>query len=205
VTNAKGRSAIEMSHKLNISYRAAYLLLHKIRWAFWATPPEQPMTDEFSIDVVWVLKGLRDANDHSPEAKAARQTKRRERLVKRLLSEGMAQEQALKVAKKEYPLTAEPRRSKLRATARCVSSGRVDRKVVPFDGCVLWKCPDGNVVVTRARCSNANGNPLAGLHTHRCLGAPGLVAVIRSPPTNVRLFDRVVQQLHSRKWRLPDA
>jgi hypothetical protein len=32
VTNAKGRSAIEMSHKLNISYRAAYLLLHKIRW-----------------------------------------------------------------------------------------------------------------------------------------------------------------------------
>ncbi|MCT7346501.1 IS1595 family transposase [Burkholderia pseudomallei] len=111
VTNAKGRSAIEMSHKLNISYRAAYLLLHKIRWAFWATPPEEPLTGEFSIDVVWVLKGLRDPNDRSPEAKAARQTKRRERLVKRLVGEGMTEEQAVKVAKKEYPLTSEPRRS----------------------------------------------------------------------------------------------
>lgn len=111
VTNSKGRSAIEMSHKLNISYRAAYLLLHKIRWAFWATQPEELMTGEFSIDVVWVLKGLRDANDRSPEAKAVRQTKRRERLVKTLLAEGVPEERALKLAAKEYPLTSEPRRS----------------------------------------------------------------------------------------------
>lgn len=111
VTNAKGRSALELSHKLNISYRAAHLLLHKIRWAFWATPPDKPMTGEFSIDVVWVLKGLRDANDRTPEAKAARQTKRREKLVKSLLAEGVPEERARKLAAKEYPLTSEPRRS----------------------------------------------------------------------------------------------
>jgi len=110
-TNAKGRSAIEISHKLNISYRAAYLLLHKIRWAFWATPPSEPMTGEFDIDVVWVLKGLRKPNDRTPEAKAARQVKRRERLVERLLSEGMTEDRATKLAAKEYPLAAEPRRS----------------------------------------------------------------------------------------------
>lgn len=91
-TNSKGRSAVDLSHKLNISYRAAYLLLHKIRSAFWMTPPDEPMTGEFDIDVVWVLKGLRDANDRSPAAKVARQTKRRERLVKRLLSEGVPEE-----------------------------------------------------------------------------------------------------------------
>ena len=111
VTNAKGRSAIEMSHKLNISYRAAYLLLHKIRWAFWATPPAKPMTGEFDIDVVWVLKGLRKPNDRTPEAKAARQTKRRERMVQRLLAEGIDEKLATKLAAKEYPLTSESRRS----------------------------------------------------------------------------------------------
>ncbi|NWK46420.1 IS1595 family transposase [Ralstonia pickettii] len=111
VTNAKGRSAIEMSHKLNISYRAAYLLLHKIRWAFWSTPPAEPMTGEFDIDVVWVLKGLRKPNDRTPKAKAERQTKRREGMVQRLLAEGVAEDQANKLAAKEYPLESTPRRS----------------------------------------------------------------------------------------------
>lgn len=110
-TNAKGRSAIDISHKLNVGYQAAYVLLHKLRWTMWHDKPKELMTGEFDVDVVWVLKGMRDANDRTPEGKAARQTKHREKLTKRLVAEGVDEARAIKVANKEYPLTATPRRT----------------------------------------------------------------------------------------------
>lgn len=111
VTNSKGRSAIDISHKLNVGYQAAYVLLHKLRWTMWHEKPEELLTGEFDIDVVWVLKGMRDVNDRTPEAKAARQTKRREVHAKRLVKEGLDDAKAVKLANKAFPLTATPRRT----------------------------------------------------------------------------------------------
>lgn len=111
VTNAKGRSAIDISHKLNVGYQAAYVLLHKLRWTMWHDKPKEQLTGEFDVDVVWVLKGMRDANDRSPEAKAARQTKHREVHAKRLVREGIEEARAVKLANKAFPLTSTPRRS----------------------------------------------------------------------------------------------
>lgn len=110
VTNAKGISAIYLSAKLQVPYDTAYLLLHKIRWSFWKDQPVEPMTGEFDIDVVWVIKGTKKPNDRTPEGKAKRQTKRREKRVAELLNEGLSQDEAERKAKAEFPLQTEPRR-----------------------------------------------------------------------------------------------
>jgi len=110
VTNSKGRSAIDISHKLDIGYRAAYLLLHKIRWAFALTPRAQKLKGEFEVDCVWVLKGIRDFNNRSPAAFEARQQRKQDRLCSRLVREGIAEAKAAAMAKKEHPLKVRPRR-----------------------------------------------------------------------------------------------
>lgn len=111
VTNSKGRSAIEMSHKLDVSYRTAYLLLHRIRWCLWRTPPTERMKGEFEVDVVWVLKGLRKPNDRSKKAEEGRQLKRQDKLRKELVAQGLAEEAASRQAAKTFPKQFKPRGS----------------------------------------------------------------------------------------------
>ena len=62
----KGMSALAISRKCGVTYEAAYLLLHKFRWAFWNVQQSVRLKGTFEIDVVWVLKGFRKANVNRP-------------------------------------------------------------------------------------------------------------------------------------------
>jgi transposase-like protein len=106
----KGMSAVAISRKCGVTYEAAYLLLHKFRWAFWNTQQSVRLKGTFEIDVVWVLKGFRKANDRSKKAIEERNVNRREKLVETFKQLGMSEAAAAKQALKSFPKDREPRR-----------------------------------------------------------------------------------------------
>lgn len=111
-TNAKGISAIYLASKLQVTYDTAYMLMQKIRWSFWKDQPVDPMTGEFDVDVVWVLKGIKLPNDRTAEGIVERQAKRRKKFVGALIKGGMAEAEAMAMAAKDkrFMSQSEPRR-----------------------------------------------------------------------------------------------
>jgi transposase-like protein len=107
----KGMSALAISRKCGVTYEAAYLLLHKFRWAFWNVQQSVRLKGTFEIDVVWVLKGFRKANDRSKKAIEERNVKRRTKLVETFKQLGMSEAAAAKEALKSFPKDREPRGS----------------------------------------------------------------------------------------------
>lgn len=107
----KGMSALAISRKCGVTYEAAYLLLHKFRWAFWNVQQSVRLKGTFEIDVVWVLKGFRKANDRSKKAIEERNVKRREKLAKEFARMGDSQVDAERKALKHIPKDREPRGS----------------------------------------------------------------------------------------------
>ncbi len=107
----KGMSAVAVARKCGTAYEAAYLLLHKFRWAFWNAQQAVRLSGTFEIDVVWVLKGFRKANDRSTKAIEERNVKRRDRLVKEFVSLGKPQADAERAALRALPKDREPRGS----------------------------------------------------------------------------------------------
>jgi transposase-like protein len=105
----KGVSAIAISRRCCMTYEAAYLLLHKFRWAFWNVQMSSRLKGTFEIDVVWVLKGFRKANDRSKEAIEKRNVKRRARLVAQFVKLGKPAVQAEREALRAIPKDREPR------------------------------------------------------------------------------------------------
>lgn len=107
----KGMSALAISRKCGVTYEAAYLLLHKFRWAFWNAQQSVRLKGTFEIDVVWVLKGFRKANDRSKKAIEERNVKRRKKLAKEFARMGDSQTDAERKALKHIPKDREPRGS----------------------------------------------------------------------------------------------
>ena len=107
----KGMSAIAIARKCGTTYEAAYLLLHKFRWAFWNTQQSARLSGTFEIDVVWVLKGMRKANDRSTKGIEERNAKRRDKLVKEFVRLGKPVKDAEKEALKAIPKNRELRGS----------------------------------------------------------------------------------------------
>lgn len=107
----KGMSAVAISRRCGIGYEASYLLLHKFRWAFWNRPVEERLTGAFEVDVVWVLKGFRKANDRTEKAIEARNEKRRAALGAEFVGLGMSAAEAEKKAARAIPKGREPRGS----------------------------------------------------------------------------------------------
>ncbi len=107
----KGMSALAISRKCGVTYEAAYLLLHKFRWAFWNMQQSVRLKGTFEIDVVWVLKGFRKANDRSKKAIEERNVKRREKLSNEFVRMGDTKADAERKALKHIPKDREPRGS----------------------------------------------------------------------------------------------
>lgn len=99
----KGVSAISISRRCNTSYEAAYLLLHKFRWAFWNTQQNVRMSGTFELDVVWVLKSQRKPNDRTEEALRKRNAAKRADTISTLTKLGMSQKKAEAKAYKLFP------------------------------------------------------------------------------------------------------
>ena len=106
----KGVSAVSISRKCGVTYEAAYLLLHKFRWAFWTTQQTSRLKGTFEIDVVWVLKGMRKANDRSKKAIEERNVKRRTKLAAEFIRLGAPQRDAEHKAMQAIPKDRVPRR-----------------------------------------------------------------------------------------------
>jgi transposase-like protein len=106
----KGVSAVSISRKCGVTYEAAYLLLHKFRWAFWNTQQTSRLKGTFEIDVVWVLKGMRKANDRSKKAIEERNVKRRTKLTAEFIRLGEPRRDAERKAMQAIPKDRVPRR-----------------------------------------------------------------------------------------------
>lgn len=107
----KGVSAITIARKCNTTYEAAYLLLHKFRWTFWNMQQSIRLRGTFELDVVWVLKGFRKANDRTVEAIRKRNEKAREKLTTALVGAGTPLKDAEREALKTFPKDRERRGS----------------------------------------------------------------------------------------------
>lgn len=111
MAESKGLSAVAVTRRCLMSYESAYLLLHKFRWAFWQATQDTLLQGEVEIDCVWVLKGIRKANDRRLPIRVARNTARRERLVQKYVKRGMTPGDAQEKARRKVPLEGKGRGS----------------------------------------------------------------------------------------------
>jgi len=65
VTSPKGESATQLAGPLEVSFKTAFVLLHKIRYSLWAGHNRSPMAGAVEADVCWVMKSVRNPRVHT--------------------------------------------------------------------------------------------------------------------------------------------
>lgn len=105
MSQPKGLTAITVKNRCELSYESAYTLLHRFRWAFWQSQQQSQLSGEVEVDCVWVLKGVRKANDRRTPRLIERNTARRERLVTKYVAVGMTRDVAEEKARRKVPIT----------------------------------------------------------------------------------------------------
>jgi transposase-like protein len=76
VTTSKGRSAVDLSHHLNVSYKTTFVFLHKVRCAICLGYDFSPMDGEVEIDACWVFKYVRPERRHTHKGRKTNTGKR---------------------------------------------------------------------------------------------------------------------------------
>ena len=77
VNSSKGISAIDISRHLNINYKTAFVLCHKLREALFKTRDLRPMQGEIHEDGAWINFTLRKPNYRKNNYKQSQQEKER--------------------------------------------------------------------------------------------------------------------------------
>ena len=79
VNSSKGISAIDISRHLNINYKTAFVLCHKLREALFKTRDLRPMQGEIHEDGAWINFTLRKPNYRKNNHKQREQADEKER------------------------------------------------------------------------------------------------------------------------------
>ena len=62
VQSAKGMPALQLSRNLDVQYKTAFVLFHKLREALWCTQDESPLAGEVEMDAAYVHGYVRPKN-----------------------------------------------------------------------------------------------------------------------------------------------
>ena len=79
VNSSKGISAIDISRHLNINYKTAFVLCHKLREALFKTRDLRPMQGKIHEDGAWINFTLRKPNYRKNNHKQRQQADEKER------------------------------------------------------------------------------------------------------------------------------
>lgn len=133
-TTSKGMSALAMTKVLGIGYEAAYLLLHKFRWAMFTRSMNFHFKGEVEVDVVWLFKHVRKFNNHSKGMRARILTRKQRRSAAGRMRKtpGLTYKEARRMANAQYPGLSKrknPKEIALLAIAERGPDGRIGRSV----------------------------------------------------------------------------
>ncbi|WP_459574364.1 IS1595 family transposase [Cupriavidus sp. 8B] len=125
VTTSKGRSAVDLSHHLNVSYKTAFVLLHKIRCAICMGYDFSPLEGEVEIDACWVFKYVRPEREHTKKGRktSAGKTNPNKQAVLVLRLQGGRRKGAVRTL--PIPIKAEDEATVLEIVRRFVRPGSV--------------------------------------------------------------------------------
>lgn len=132
--NSKGTSAVELIKALGIGYEAAYLLLHKFRWAMFTRSMEFKFQGQVELDVVWVFKHVRKFNDRSDETRKKYRNRLERKIAVRLMRQqpGLKRKKARALANKKVsqrPPRENPKKRPLLSIAQRGSDGKILRSI----------------------------------------------------------------------------
>lgn len=133
---SKGISAVAMTRYLGIGYEAAYLLLHKFRWALFSRSLQFRFKGEVEVDVVWIFKSMRKFNFRSRKSLASFNKKRRRKyaIAAMRADRGLTRQDARKLASDAISLTERhfgenPKKRPLLSITERGPDGKVKRSI----------------------------------------------------------------------------
>lgn len=133
-TSSKGTSALAMTRTLGVGYEAAFLLLHRFRWAMFSRSMGHRLKGEVEVDVVWVFKHVRKFNDRSSATRAVILEEKQGAIAARLMAQNaeLTSADARRQANAKYPSLRKfrnPKEASLLALGERGEDGRVRRLV----------------------------------------------------------------------------